>query len=294
MNNNCPDIALIGAAKTGSTSLAKVLNLHPDICLGKLKEPEFFSDPEKLKKGIENYKFNFAHAKSHQLTLDASTSYSKYPQYPDVVKYLYKYSPKVKIIYIMRNPVERAYSHYVHRYTKEVCPNEPILKSFNEFIKQDPMCIDSSNYQLQIEQYLKYFNINSMYFVFSHELKQNQSKVLKDICNFLNIKFDNNIFDFNEQVNVTSDYLDSRIKIKITDKLKKLPGVKYVVPFVPKFIRNKLYTYIKKTGYFKGISDEFKPPPLNKKEKLQLINDFTPSIKWVENLLEKDLSIWYK
>ena len=95
--------------------------------------------------------------------------------------------PNAKLIYVMRHPVERAYSHYVHRYTKEIHPGQPITKGFEEFVATDPMCIDSSDYMQQIEQYLEWFPRESILFLLTETLESDPSELLQETFRFLGV-----------------------------------------------------------------------------------------------------------
>lgn len=289
-----PDVALIGAAKSGTTYLSELLNLHPKICLGIEKEPGFFSREKIHENGWDAYKLNFSNAVPDQLTLDCSTSYSRYPQLPGTARRLYSRSPGVKIIYLMRNPVERAYSHYIHRHAKELFPNKPIKINFDDFIKQDPVCIDSGDYQIQIEQYLKYFRTDSMLLIFLHELKEDKIRVLNQICDFLDIEFNERIFSYKESSNVTSDFINSRVRVEITRRLKRIPGCRILTPLIPENVREIIYSILNESFIGIKIKNEFSPPTLCLSQKRLLINYYLPSIKWLESHMKKDLSIWYK
>ena len=106
-----------------------------------------FSFDEHYQQGFDVYRSNFSHFKPGQLTLDASTGYTRYPQYPNSAQRLHEASPDARLIYLMRHPVDRAYSHYIHRFTKECFQGQPIDRSFEEYVVTDPMCVDSSNYR---------------------------------------------------------------------------------------------------------------------------------------------------
>ncbi|NEO53881.1 MAG: sulfotransferase [Okeania sp. SIO3B5] len=123
-----PNFLMIGAPKAGTTSLYEYLKQHPQVYLSEIKEPHFFSfegrtqgfnDPsranfirKKVTK-IEDYKKLFEEVKDEVAIGEASTSYIYIPEAVERIK---KYVPDVKIIAILRNPADRAFSHYLqHR-----------------------------------------------------------------------------------------------------------------------------------------------------------------------------------
>ena len=109
-----PDFIIIGAAKAGTTTLHHYLDLNPQIYMSSPKEPCFFSDDEIYVKGVDWYSSLFSSAKPDQACGEASTRYSPYPQYTEAAPRMAELLPHVKLIYIMRHPVDRAYSHHVH------------------------------------------------------------------------------------------------------------------------------------------------------------------------------------
>ena len=109
--NRLPNFFIIGAAKSGTSSLFEYLCRHPEIYIPKIKETEYFSKPSVYNKGEEWYKKLFDEAKKDQLCGDASTTYSRWPHTLDAPKLIAKSVPAANFIYNMRHPVERAYSH---------------------------------------------------------------------------------------------------------------------------------------------------------------------------------------
>ena len=101
-----PDFVIIGAAKSGTTSLYDFVTKHPRINPAYTKEPHYFSWPEGF--GLWYYKSNFPITTKH-LTGEASTGYFLNPEVPARMKVAI---PDAKLIAILRNPVDRAYSHY--------------------------------------------------------------------------------------------------------------------------------------------------------------------------------------
>ncbi len=101
-----PDFVIIGAAKSGTTSLYDFVTKHPRVEPAYTKEPHYFSSPERL--SLLYYKINFP-VLTKQLTGEASTGYLSSLEAPARMKVAI---PNAKVIAILRNPVDRAYSHY--------------------------------------------------------------------------------------------------------------------------------------------------------------------------------------
>ncbi|MGI6251429.1 MAG: sulfotransferase family protein [Anaerolineaceae bacterium] len=119
-----PNFLLIGAAKSGTTALYMFLAEHPEVFMSSRKELHFFSHPEnsQLIHGPENFKrvdiatledyeAMFAGATTEKAIGEASPSYLYFPECATRIK---KLLPDIKLIALLRNPVERAYSSYLH------------------------------------------------------------------------------------------------------------------------------------------------------------------------------------
>ncbi len=105
-----PDIAIVGAARSGTSLLASQLSAHPNIDPGSVKEPNFFS--RRRDNDAAWYESLYADRSPDLLRLDGSVSYT-YPKFPDALQLLAKASPDVFVIYVVRDPIPRAVSHYL-------------------------------------------------------------------------------------------------------------------------------------------------------------------------------------
>ena len=132
------------------------------------KEPHFFSHPDVYSRGLSWYKNLFADAKSDQICGEASTTYSRWPQFADVAYRLAQVVPKAKLIYIIRNPVDRSYSHYGHHMRAGV------TMTFEEALKRDKVYVNVSLYMMQIQQWLRFFKQEDFYFLLLDDLRLNQ------------------------------------------------------------------------------------------------------------------------
>lgn len=148
MRNKYPDFIIVGAARSGTTSLYQYLIAHPQV-LGakgrKGKEVHFF-DIE-YKKGSQWYANQFPTKKEGEISGEKSPFYFVVPEVP---KRIYSLLPKVKIIIILRNPIDRAYSHYHHnlRYGYENL-------SFEKAIEIEDQRINKSFEEFRLHSYLK-------------------------------------------------------------------------------------------------------------------------------------------
>ena len=320
-----PDFIIIGAAKCGTTSLHKYLSIHPEVSVGNTKEvffvdpkePEFFAIDSIYEKGLDYYSKLFSSAGKNQICGEASTIYTLYPQFPHVASRISAAIPNVKLIYIMRNPVDRAYSFYVQliqnyqdatrKYvvsrTFEECifpdkyphrvNRDNFFAFFDAHLKDEPgTFLDGGKYHTQITQYLKYFDKSQMLFLLFDDFIDSPDLVLKEVCEFLAI---DSSFKFTEKgkvkENITSDYFRKVQRNLTIESLKKLPFIQKVGKHLPEKFSKKIISFFMSIAN-KKTNVDWLPKKMLSETRTYLINYYSDEIKQLENLLEKDLSHW--
>ena len=179
---NGPDFIIIGAMKCATSALHDQLVLQPYFFMSTPKEPNYFSDDEVYAKGEEWYTNLFVKSKSGLIRGESSTHYTKQPTYPKTVERMLKYAPEVKFIYVMRHPVERLISHYIHEWSQGV-----IGCDINKAIKSFPELLDYGCYDMQLDPYLKQFGSLQVLPLFAERLRSTPLRELETIFEFLNI-----------------------------------------------------------------------------------------------------------
>jgi len=183
-----PDALLIGAAKSGTTSLADLLAQHPGICVSTPKESHYYS--HNFKRGLAWYRRRFKNP-SAPVTMDASPSYSKAPiRGPNldpvlvgVPQRVFAANPDTRIIYIMRDPVARTWSNWKQRVNigREARAFEDALEG------EDMKLIDNGDYLAQIRLWQALFPIENFHFLTFEALLQNPLSAAADIFTFLGL-----------------------------------------------------------------------------------------------------------
>ena len=132
-----PNLFIPGAAKSGTTSLHELLNMHPDICMSSIKEPVFWNtDSPEISEKIALYNGLFED-KTAKIIGESTTSYMYFPKFIEQVKTHYKQEPK--FIFILRNPIDRCYSHYwwmVGRGQEKKSFKDAVLKNSKTLFKE--------------------------------------------------------------------------------------------------------------------------------------------------------------
>ena len=175
------DFMMIGAQKAGTTSLAAQLAAHPQICFCKDKEPGYFNKTEDWEAGLDTYHSLYA-PRPGQLCGEASTLYTFLPEYLGTHQRLYEYNPALKLIYIMRQPVERTVSHYTHHRVRDLDSRPPEVAVFS-----DPSYVNRSRYAVQIRPYLELFGRENILLLVFEEYIADQFATLSRIGEFLGI-----------------------------------------------------------------------------------------------------------
>jgi hypothetical protein len=176
-----PNLIIIGAMKGGTTSLHYYLSLHPQISMSREKELNFFVRECNWDKGVEWYKSNFTGRA--QVYGEASPLYTNYPTFRGVPERMHSVVPQAKLIYILRDPVERLVSHYAHYYA-EGRETRPIAEALADF-----SCpyICRSQYAMQLELYLEYYPPSSILIITQEDLLRRRRATLREVFRFLNV-----------------------------------------------------------------------------------------------------------
>jgi hypothetical protein len=289
MNNqdvSLPDFIIIGAAKSGTTSLHQYLHRHPQVFMSKLKEPEFFSDNSVFAKGISWYSSLFEDAQESQVCGESSTTYSRWPHTADAASRIAQTLPDVKLIYIMRHPVDRAYSHYAHHMRGGV------TMTFEEALERDSIYVDCSMYMYQITRYLRYFRRESFLFLMSDDLRRDASRVLTDIQGFLGLR----VMDItsNDLININVGGSDFAVCNWIVLKLQHImPRVfPIMVKIIPKEWRNKILHWLNISLWGRRLNNDLKLQAMRPETRINLIQRFEKPNKELSAFLDLDLSHW--
>ena len=263
---------IVGAMKAGTSSLGFHLNNHPDVYLPK-KELQFFNDDSKFDMGY-NYYYSLFNPDGEKVLGEKTPTYS-YQE--NVAERIYKFNPEIKLVWIFRNPVERAYSNYLH-----AVKNGSELLSFDSAVKNEPEriktdiwkgYIERSIYINQVERYLQWFKIEQMHFVVFEEFKTNPEKELRKIFDFLQVDSSKSFYKIEEH--------NKTVMPRSTISLYY--ARKYFGPksFVFKVI-NKINTIGKKAGYQK----------MSKRTRKELESRFNEPNKKLQDATGLDLKMW--
>jgi sulfotransferase family protein len=182
MSRPRPNLFLIGAMKSGTTSLHAYLGSHPQIFMCPQKEPEFFAKEEIWSLGEEWYVKLFAAVGSELVIGESSTVYSRIPHFPGVAERIANFNSEARFIYIMRDPVERTISQYW--YHVRFCGER---RGMLTAIREDPHFTDASNYAMQLAPYFERFGSDRIATLTFEELSRNPLNVSRELFAWLGV-----------------------------------------------------------------------------------------------------------
>lgn len=192
-----PDFMVIGAAKSGTTSLYQYLAQHPNLVPSAEKELQYFGMLRR-EKGLRWYLSNFpCKGIKDKIFFEATPNYLYRERSP---KQIAKLFPQMKFIVILRDPVKRAFSHWNSHHDFSFTENRTELKderSFEEAIHQEQNDLDNvplayrylakGTYSTQLERWYQYFPKENILLLEFEELKENVKELLGKVIKFLSI-----------------------------------------------------------------------------------------------------------
>jgi hypothetical protein len=284
-----PNVIIIGAQKAGTTSMFDWIAQHPEV-FGEpsMKDFPFFADDNYFNKGLGWFSAKFRQDRKVKVLLHGSVRYIYDSKY--VAKRLYNYNKNLKMILMLRNPVDRAYSAFWYAKKANLEPLSSFGKAIereqklmSENIRVEPIqsYIGRSLYCKQILDYYNYFKKDQIKIIIFEQCMRNKEKCMNDVFNFLNI--DKSFVPDFKKLNASG-----KQRIKHIDILWKNFLIKnYIKRLLPYRVRFRLKEMIKRLNTKKYIY-----PKLADKERRKLMNLFESDLANVSKLINKDLSEW--
>ena len=292
-----PNFIVFGAMKAATTSLYTYLKQHPEIFMTKVKEPMFFNNfkqenkykilGKKIKKPttLKEYLAMFDDVKKEKAIGEASPAYIYNPQAPQLIK---EHLSNVKIIAILRQPTDRAYSNYLHTKRadrEDAAAFQEAIELENKRIKDNwsPMYhyIEKGYYSVQLKRYFDLFSEKNIKIYLFEDVVKNTKETLKDIFKFLEV--DENVeIDTSKKANVSGN--PSGLMGWVLKKMRyyNLMPKFAISDYLPKFIMELI---------FKSV---YKPiEKLNEDSRRDITERYYKGeIRSLEKLIDRDLSSW--
>jgi len=310
--NNKPEFFIVGAAKAGTTALQQMLTTHPAIYMSPIKEPNYFYNEvaiSDLRSGLQNklknenaeqwikdgmkgelwnafltdeqlYKKLFENALSNQFCGEASVSYLYSTQ---AAKNIFEYNPNAKIIILLRNPTERAWSHFQMETKMKITTSN----FHNEFNKnkslahpiwgRDPVFLSGGKYYEQVKRFLDVFPKEQLLIYRYEDYKNDAAKTINTILKFIGLNVETDTFD---------------VKNKIANEARK----SIVDDILPSgSLKSSLRKIVQSLGLHSLLKNMFSKKNQRKipNEVKVLLNEYySDDITKLEKLLQINLSNW--
>jgi hypothetical protein len=181
---------IIGAMKAGTTTLFDHLSAHPAVARSRPKEPGFFAFDDHFAKGRDHYHSLFEFVESvHQVRLDGSTDYAKYPYCGDVPARLRAFGGDFRLVYSLRHPLRRIESHALHVQHKrrEIGRMDSDRDDHSLDAGVSPVSLAISSYAMQLDQYAEYFDRGALLVTSVERMARAPEAAIAEVCAHLGL-----------------------------------------------------------------------------------------------------------
>jgi len=284
-----PNFFIVGTPKAGTTSLYYYLEEHPDIFMSPIKETNYFSYAEiKAQQlyyneehisSLGQYLELFKEAKDEKAIGEASVSYLYYPSVPSKIK---EFNSEARIIIVLRNPVDRGFSHYlmdrrlglVDLLYEDIIRKRSAHPKFQLYYQQYVML---GQYYEQVKRYLTIFGETQVKILLYEDIVSDIESVVKELFIFLNVDCDFSP-DTNEQHNMYTSPKNFFIQKLYAHKKFRIAAKRFFGENTQRQIKNVFFKRDK--------------PELSKKLKHDLSQIYKENIYKTSELLKRDLTYW--
>jgi hypothetical protein len=289
-----PDFFIIGAAKSGTTTLHGYLAKHPALWMSAAKEPCFF-DPNIAaeQRDPETYHRLFEGAREDQLCAESSTNYSMWPFVANVPRSIARANPDARFIYLLREPVRRCYAHFMHRHERELLKGRPYRMTFEEYLEFDPVVADASDYADQVRRYLEYYPKESLLLLSFERFVKDPVATLRQVFEFLGVD------DQSEEIvgeplhsNGTDAFKQNMMRVYTMAPLRRIPGLRAVYDRMPENLRAASISLIQKSPLGRRGRRRLTPPPMLPEARKRLQERFDASGAYLAAEFGFDVESW--
>jgi hypothetical protein len=175
-----PTFVVIGAQKAGTTSLCSWLATHPQVFMSHPKEPGFFVETFTWARGLAWYESLFANAGDARAAGEGSTSYTMHPGLPGVPERMASVIPEARLVYVVRHPIERLVSAYVHARA-----GGAELRPVEQAVVDTPGYVNTSRYAHQLDQFAEWFPREQLLVLTSDELRADRERSFDRVLSFV-------------------------------------------------------------------------------------------------------------
>lgn len=294
---NAPNFFIPGASKSGTTALYNYLNQHPQIYFPDVKEPHFFNHPETFDHSFERYlTIHFDGAHEYPLRGDASPAMFRNPDHviPRLRQVFGDRDPK--LIFLLRDPVDRAWSHYLYQVARDLEDEtfQQALDSEERRRREDPnhwgAYRTEGEYAPLLRKWLDEFSRENILVLLSHDLKERTEREVHRAFRFLGVEPLDDLEPLSDNQKNTAFERRWRLPIRLMESdfwLKRR-----TVDLLDYFFTPGWQSRIRR--FFSSLNRKRKSdkPDLPAEQARRLRKHYRPHIEDLEDLLDRDLSAW--
>ncbi len=196
-----PNLLIIGAGKCGTSSLHHYLDAHPSVSMSEPKELDFFQDADCLAR-VDRYARHFPDGAA--VRGESSPGYTGYPRVQGVPERIRALLPDVRLIYLVRDPIERTVSHYVQAY-KVRAESRGFDAAFRDLHPEGNKYVCYSRYATQLERYLRCFAPERLLVLDGDDLLHDRRGTLRRTFEFVGVDSSFRSPRFQETLNTRED-----------------------------------------------------------------------------------------
>jgi hypothetical protein len=211
-----PSLIIVGGLKCGTTSIHHYLGLHPEIQMSKPKELNFFVEELNWDLGLDWYASRFDDR--FEVRGESSPHYTNLPRFEGVAERIHEHCPDARLLYMVRDPIKRILSHWVHATGAGYETGELVPTLSNP----DSSYINRSKYWMQLQPYLERFERSQIEVIAQEELQSDREATMRRAFGFVGVDetFESEQFDREWEKSGAKE----GDKYQFMEKLIKLPG----------------------------------------------------------------------
>jgi hypothetical protein len=213
-----PNLIIIGGLKCGTTSIHHYMGLHPEVQMSKPKELNFFVSELNWDLGMDWYRSRFDDR--FAVRGESSPHYTNMPRFGGVPERIREHCPDAKLLYMVRDPIKRMLSHWVHATGAgyEHGALEDVLS------RPDSAYVQRSMYWMQLQPYLRLFERDRIEVITAEELGSHREETLRRAFRYAGVDENFTHEQFDREWEKSS--AKSSDKYQVMEKLIKLPGLR--------------------------------------------------------------------
>ena len=205
-----PNLVIIGAQKCGTSGLHYYLSLHPDVEMSTPKELNFFIAERTWDRGIEWYAKHFDAAA--KVRGEASPNYTAYPHHAGVPERMHSVVPDARLVYLVRDPIDRIAAHWVHNYAKRREKGDIAATVMHP----NTTYVLRSQYFMQLRQFLNHYPAEQILVLDQDDLRHRRRETLTEVFSFVGVdpEFDHPGFT-QERHRTTRKHRSSKLGMRV-------------------------------------------------------------------------------